>query len=70
MVLVLLRRVMTIGVEAGSCWMRLAGWIQTVLGVKQLLLFLDLLLGNVIVVQVALGPGRRRGGRELRAPLF
>ena len=50
--------------------MRLAGWIQTVLGVKQLLLFLNLLLGNVIVVQVALGPGRRRGGRELGAPLF
>ena len=70
MVLVLLRRVMTIVIEVSSCWMLLAGWIQTVLGVKQLLLFLDLLLGNVIVVQVALGPGRRRGGRELRAPLF
>ena len=49
---------MAIVVEAGSCWMRLAGWIQTVLGVKQLLLFLNLLLGNVIVVQVALGPDR------------
>ena len=61
---------MTVVIEARSCWVRLAGWIQTVLGVKQLLLFLNLLLGNVIVVQVALGPGRRRGGRELGAPLF
>ena len=58
MLLVLWGRVETVVIEARSCRMRLAGWIQTVLGVKQLLLFLDLLLGNVIVVQVALGPGR------------
>ena len=58
MLLVLLGRVETVVIEARSCWMRLAGRMQTVLGVEQLLFFLDLLLGNVIVVQVALGPGR------------